>query len=97
MKKLFIEVYMLTVADCFCTGAGVYMGFIGEANPLLRSAVEAEPIFTCVSVCLVIGLLLWGIYRLGGKMRLMPLMILILIGFKIAVLGLHFCWISQVI
>ena len=97
MKKLFITIYILTIADISLTVTGVRMGYITEANPVLQSAMHASPILTGIVMCAVIGAVLYGLYRVRQRIRWIGYVMGGMAAVKVMVIGLHAGWIIQIV
>ena len=97
MKKLFITIYILTIADIACTVAGVYTGYITEANPVLQGLMHTSPILTGAAMCIVIGAVLYGMYRVRQRIRWIGYAIGGMAAVKVMVIGLHVGWIAQIV
>lgn len=97
MKKLFITIYILTILDAICTITGVQLGFVEEGNPFVQSAMQNYPILTGLTVVLVIGAVLYGIYRVRHKIRWIGYAMVGVLAIKMAIIGLHVNWIVQIV
>jgi hypothetical protein len=96
MKKLFITIYILTIIDIACTVAGVNMGYITEANPVLQSVMHNYPILTGAVMCVGIGAVLYGMYRVR-HIRWLKYAAGGMLAVKVMVIGLHVGWIAQIV
>ena len=96
MKKLFITIYILTIIDIACTVAGVYTGYITEANPVLQSAMHSYPILTGAVMCVGIGAVLYGMYRVR-HIRWLKYAAGGMLAVKVMVIGLHVGWIVEIV
>lgn len=97
MKKLFIAIYILTIADITLTAAGVRMGYITEANPVLQGMMHTCPILTGTVMCVLIGAVMYGVYRARDKIRWLRYPMGGMLVVKMAIIGLHAGWIIQII
>ena len=96
MKKLFITIYILTIIDIACTVAGVNMGYITEANPVLQGLMHTNPILTGAVMCVGIGAVLYGMYRVR-HIRWLKYAAGGMLAVKVVVIGLHVGWIAQIV
>ena len=97
MKKLFIAIYILTIADIACTVTGVHMGYITEANPILQGLMHTSPILTGAAMCVLIGTVLYGLYRVRQRIRWLGYVMGGMAAVKVMVIGLHAGWIIQIV
>lgn len=97
MKRLFIAIYILTILDAISTIAGVQLKVVEEANPFVQAAMTNQPILTGLVVCLGIGAVLYGIYRVRHKIRWIGYGLGGMLAVKIAVIGLHVGWIVEIV
>ncbi|MGI5971916.1 MAG: DUF5658 family protein [Oscillospiraceae bacterium] len=93
INRLIIAAFLMTLADAFCTVAGIRLGVIEEANPILRSAMELDPVVTALAACAYTGGLLLIVYRFGNRCRTTLPLLLVLCAVKAAVMILHAGWI----
>ena len=97
MKRLLTVVFIMTVIDAASTVAGVKVGVIEEANPFIQAAMTNQPILTGLVVCVAIGAVLYGIYRVRHKMRWLAYAMGGVLAVKVVIMGLHVNWITQVL
>lgn len=97
MKKLFIAIYILTILDAISTITGVQLKVVEEANPFVQSAMTNQPILTGLAVCLLIGAVLYGIYRVRHKIRWLAYPMCGVLAIKVVIMGMHIGWITQVL
>ncbi|MGE4353416.1 MAG: DUF5658 family protein [Oscillospiraceae bacterium] len=97
LKHLVVSAYFLTLADCFCTAAGVRAKVITEANPLLQSAMQTCPILTALGIGAGVFGLLAVVYHFGPRARCTVPLLTLLCVVKLAVVGLHVRWIGLVL
>ena len=97
MKKTLWAIFVLTVVDVVSTNAGLRMGIIEEANPIMFRPITSHPAVTSVLIVIYTGAVLYGIYKVRNKIKwLPPVMVAILVG-KVFIAGLHVYWILLVI
>ena len=87
----------MTVGDAIFTTLGVKDGIIAEANPLLAAFFNASPELTAIITAIGVTALLYIIYRCRNRIRWINTALIGLFVVKLAVLGLHFNWIAQII
>ncbi len=97
MKKLFIVIYILTILDAIATVSGVQMGFIEEANPFVQKAMMYHPLITGLASCIVVGAVLYLIYRVRHKVGYLIYLMSIVLAVKTIIIGMHINWIAQII
>lgn len=97
MKRLLTAVFIMTVVDAASTVTGVKLGVIEEANPFIQAAMTNQPILTGLVVCLAIGAILYGIYRVRHRIRWIGYAMGGVLVVKIGVIALHINWITQVL
>lgn len=97
MKKLFIAIYILTVLDAISTITGVQLKVVEEANPFVQATMTNQPILTGLVVCVAIGAVLYGIYRVRHRIRWIGYAMGGVLAVKVFVMAIHFNWITQVI
>lgn len=97
MKKLFLLVYLLTIFDAAATAAGVKLGVIEEANPLICRIMTCHPVLSAVSLSAVIGAALYVIYKVRNRVHWLAYAMCGVLVVKIWVIYLHINWITQVI
>jgi len=97
MKKLFIAIYILTVLDAISTITGVQLKVVEEANPFVQAAMTNRPVLTGLVVCLTIGAVLYGIYRIKDRIRWLTYAMGGVLAVKAVIMGLHVGWITQVL
>ena len=97
MKKLFIAIYILTILDAISTITGVHLGVVEEANPFIQATMTNQPILTGLVVCVAIGAVLYGIYRVRHRIRWIGYAMGGVLAVKVAIMGLHINWITQVL
>ncbi len=96
-RRLFVLIFLLTLADAACTAAGMYLGVITEANPLLRGLMTAHPALTAGGVCVFVGGLLLLMYSVRAQVKWLGSALSALAVVKLAVLGMHLGWILQIV
>jgi hypothetical protein len=94
MKRLFICVFILTLLDGAATAAGIRLGYLEEANPVIGSLADTQPFITCFGVCLFVGVLLLILYILRNRIRWMGYAISAVLVVKTALVFIHifFAW-----
>jgi dolichol kinase len=97
MKKLFIAIYILTLLDAISTITGVQLKVVEEANPFVQAAMTNQPVLTGLVVCLVIGAVLYGIYRVRHRIRWIGYAMGGVLAVKVGIMSLHINWIVQVL
>ena len=97
MKKLFIAIYILTILDAISTITGVQLKLVEEANPFVQAVMTNQPILTGIVVCLAIGAVLYGIYRVRHKIRWLAYAMGGVLAVKIGIMALHISWITQIV
>jgi hypothetical protein len=95
-RKVFVQIFVLTLTDAICTAIGMRLGVITEANPLLRDVMTASPILASMGVCLLVGALLYFLYLFRGRVKWLGPALYAVTAVKLAVLGMHFAWVSQI-
>lgn len=96
LKKIFVSVFVLTILDAVATIAGVKSGWVEEGNPFVQSAMTNRPILTGLIVCLLIGAVLCGVYRVRYKVRWLAYAMGGVLMIKLGIMALHINWITQV-
>lgn len=96
-KKLFWAIFIATIIDAVSTAAGIQMGFIEEANPIMYKAMAFHPALSALLIIVLVGAVLYGIYKVRSKIRWLPIAMSFVLIVKIFIAGLHVYWISQVI
>lgn len=97
MRRLIILILALTVADAVCTAAGLSMGVISEANPILSGIFPASPVLSCAALCVFVAVLLRLLYFLQDRVKWLKNALTAVAAVKLVVLGMHFAWIARVI
>ncbi len=97
MKKLFITIYILTMLDAIATITGVQLKVVEEANPFVQAVMTNYPVLTGVVVYLLIGAMLYGIYRVRHKVRWLVYAMCGVLAAKVVIMGMHINWIAQVL
>lgn len=95
MTALFIIIFLLTIADAVCTAVGVSHGVINEGNVLMQTAMTSYPVLTAVAVCLIIGGILYLMWRVRKRIKWMPRALIGILAVKIGILGMHGYWIAN--
>lgn len=96
ITRLIAAVLILTLFDAVFSVIGIRLGFIGEANPLLRGLMQQHPELSALAVFFYTAALMAVVHKLGPRCRCtVPLMYGLCI-IKAAVIGLHIGWILTV-
>lgn len=95
--RLFVLIFLLTLSDAVCTAAGMRLGVIAEANPLLRGLMTAHPELTSAGVCVFVGAILCIMYPVREQVRWLGSALSAVAVIKLAVLGMHLGWILQIV
>jgi hypothetical protein len=95
MTALIIAIYILTVADAVSTAVGVSSGVISEGNALFQSVMQSNPVLTAIVVSLIMGAVLYGIWRIRKRIKWLPFAMVGVLLVKIYIMGIHGYWIYQ--
>ena len=87
----------MTIADLALTAAGICMGYVKESNPITQRMFHASPEMSAVILAALVGALLLLMWKVKHKVRFINAAVIGLFVIKLAVLALHFNWISQII
>ena len=79
----------MTLLDTAATAAGIRLGYLEEANPVIRGLADARPLVTCFGACLVAGALLLVLYKLRNRVRWMKTAMSTILILKSALVCIH--------
>ena len=94
---ILILIFVTTILDTILTVAGIKLGYIEEANPLLANAFHNNPEISAISIILLISLILHFLYKVQHTVKWMKTPLAIISLLKFAVLRAHMGWIYLII
>lgn len=92
MKRILLLIFALTILDAACTAAGLRLGAITEANPLMAT-MTAHPTLTGTAACVGTAALLLWLYSVRERVRWLGPALVGVSAVKLGVMGLHMHWI----
>lgn len=89
MRKLLIYIMILSLIDAAATCAGIKLGYLQEANPVLAAAAMKAPVAVCSASFLASCLFLYIIYSFRKSIKWLKKALALIFAVKLSVVYLH--------
>jgi inner membrane protein involved in colicin E2 resistance len=96
-KTVYYIIYFLTILDITLTAAGLQLGVIEEANPIMNYFISLSMELSMIGVLLFVGAMLIFLYKASLKVNWLQKAVTGLAYIKVYVLLLHLSWINSYI
>ena len=97
MKKLFITIYIMSIADSILTCVGITNGIIVELVPVIRNYYNSSPVISTLVDILATSILFAIVWQVGRKRKWIVYPLMLILPIKLFAFVLHARWIAQIV